>query len=211
MKLCPKCGVEKKLTEFGKQTRRKDGLRHVCKICNNIEACRWGKENPEKAAAGAKRWAAANPERRKEITDTWLRENEHRNKTVKQKYYDAHRAELVASATQWRKENRERRNTYVRKYSKQPAHRAYAYAYWNARRAAKMDATPSWLTNIQHAQMQEFYDIAIALTTQTGSVYHVDHVHPLKGENFRGLHVPWNLQVLTAFDNVSKGNRLVGG
>ena len=41
-----------------------------------------------------------------------------------------------------------------------------------------------------------------------GVEYQVDHIHPINGVEFTGLHVPWNLQVITKSENLSKGNKL---
>jgi transposase len=75
------------------------------------------------------------------------------------------------------------------------------------RRAAKLSATPSWLSNTQLEEIQTYYTLAKELEVKTGIKYHVDHIVPLQGENVCGLHVPWNLQVISAEDNIRKHNK----
>ena len=96
--------------------------------------------------------------------------------------------------------------TYARNYDlKNPGK---IRAFRAARKKAVRRATPSWLTAIHRAQLQEQYEIALAVTTQTGIAHEVDHVYPLQGRTSCGLHVPWNLQVIPAKDNNAKRNSL---
>ena len=63
---------------------------------------------------------------------------------------------------------------------------------------------PPWLTDEHLDAMQWFYDEARRLTKETGISHIVDHICPLNGAHSCGLHVPWNLQVLTDAANKRK-------
>jgi len=75
------------------------------------------------------------------------------------------------------------------------------------RHSAKLKRTPNWLTIDQMSEIEDFYTAAKLFQMYTGESYHVDHIIPLQGKTVSGLHVPWNLQVLPAKQNISKGNR----
>ena len=74
------------------------------------------------------------------------------------------------------------------------------------RRAIKLSAKPKWLTGDDLFAIKQFYYLAKLLESLTNLKYHVDHIVPLQGENVCGLHVPWNLQIITAQENLSKSN-----
>lgn len=72
-----------------------------------------------------------------------------------------------------------------------------------ARRWIKQ-ATPSWLTSEQKAAIHAIYMDAAA---REGD-WQVDHMVPIRGKDVCGLHVPWNLRVISGDENRKKGNRL---
>ncbi len=112
----------------------------------------------------------------------------------------------------WRKRKKldlewvEERKSEKRKQAKRLSH------LWRAngalRRASKRNATPPWLTKEHLEEIKLLYKKAKLMSMESGETYHVDHIHPLAGKNFCGLHVPWNLCVISGTDNLSKGNRL---
>lgn len=75
----------------------------------------------------------------------------------------------------------------------------------NAKRRAK-DAAPKWLTEEHHAHILWFYERARMMNLLFGAGFVVDHIIPLKHKDVCGLHVPWNMQLLTKADNQKKGN-----
>jgi 5-methylcytosine-specific restriction endonuclease McrA len=76
------------------------------------------------------------------------------------------------------------------------------------RRRKHRQATPPWLTRKQKTEIRQIYQIAITMTKTTGEQYVVDHIVPLRSEVVCGLHVPWNLRVITQGENLRKSNRL---
>ena len=103
-----------------------------------------------------------------------------------------------------RERNREKARKTTREW--QIANPGKVNTYFAKRRATKLRATPTWLTKENHLQIEGFYLLAKEMEKQFGEKYEVDHIVPLKGKVVSGLHVPWNLQILSKSENCSKNN-----
>ena len=176
--------------------------------------------NKEKARAYNKAYNEANKEKKK-AHDKAYRE---RNKEKIKAYREANKEKLKAynKAWQevnkeyfkthnkaWNEANKEKRKEYMKAYRgvHAKANPGMKTANETKRRASKLNRTPSWLTKEDFAKMKDMYRIAKRRSEVEGIQYHVDHIIPLRGKNVSGLHVPNNLQILRARDNLSKGNR----
>lgn len=102
------------------------------------------------------------------------------------------------------------RRAHNREYDKTPERRTHNLALNAQRRATKLDATPPWLTDEHRAIIRAIYAEAARLTKATGIPHHVDYIVPLNHPDVCGLHIPANLQVLTAPENCSKNNAFDG-
>ena len=118
--------------------------------------------------------------------------------------YALNRRTILARCKVYYTANREKATSRARKYRAANPERGRAtrnaYAAW--RRAAKRKATPAW---VDHRELEAIYKEASA------SGLTVDHIIPLKHEKVCGLHVPWNLQLLTASENCRKHNNFLCG
>ena len=76
-------------------------------------------------------------------------------------------------------------------------------------RADLLGATPEWLSEKAHEKIKEIQAKSKTIQNDTGIKQEVDHIFPLNGKNSCGLHVPWNLKVITLKENRKKGNNLL--
>lgn len=149
---------------------------------------------------------------------SWCKECESaRNRLKTQKYRDTR----LAKAKQWRDENKDKQNAATKAWRESNPERTAAMyrdwaernrdkvnAKWMQREASKKHRTPAWLTADELWMIEQAYDIAAKRKQMFGFDWHVDHIVPLQGKTASGLHVPWNLQVITAKENRMKSNKL---
>lgn len=126
-------------------------------------------------------------------------------RTTKRHYCVQCRDEI---AKLWQKNNPQRHRQFVNnhKIKNRVKLNIYHNIQANKRRAAKLQRTPKWLTDGDLFEIECIYTYAAALN-KVGLVYHVDHIIPLQGKIVSGLHVPENLRVIPARENISKRNK----
>jgi 5-methylcytosine-specific restriction endonuclease McrA len=123
---------------------------------------------------------------------------------AKQAYYARNREAVIARA---QARPLEEKRGYQKTWK--DANQVWVRADTKARRRKHRDATPPWLTRKQKSEIRQLYQIAITMTKTTGERYVVDHIVPLRSDEVCGLHVPWNLRVITQEENLAKSNKLV--
>jgi 5-methylcytosine-specific restriction endonuclease McrA len=138
----------------------------------------------------------------------WFSENRETANAFSREYGRLHRDELVAKQRERRESDPDFSaylDAYRKEYYRNNKHKFIAH---NALREDRIrQATPPWLTKEQKMEMELVYRDAAELTLLTGVRHEVDHIQPIKGRKSSGLHVPWNLQVLTWRENNRKRNK----
>jgi 5-methylcytosine-specific restriction endonuclease McrA len=144
--------------------------------------------------------------------EDWALDNERRKtkpkteaaKSAGKRYYERNREIVIARAAA-RPPEEKRRNRAEYKDRNIDVVRADT----SVRKRRHREATPKWLTVEQKMSMRQLYVQARKLTELTKERYVVDHIVPLRSHEVCGLHVPWNLRVITQEENLKKSNKLV--
>jgi 5-methylcytosine-specific restriction endonuclease McrA len=146
------------------------------------------------------------------MKEDWAIDNEKRKEKPKseaakaagKRYYEKNREVVIARAAA--RPAQEVRQYKDRHKEKNPE---YYKALTSVRKRRHRNATPSWITKEQKLQIRQMYLQAQKLTKMTGERYVVDHIIPLINDSVCGLHVPWNLRVMTQEKNLRKSNKLL--
>lgn len=146
------------------------------------------------------------------VKEDWKIDNEKRkekpkseaSKAAGRRYYERNKEAVKARANARPKHEV---TSYKKKYKEENPELYKALA--SVRKRRHRAATPPWVTAEQKLIMRKLYLQAMDLTKITGERYVVDHIVPLISPEVCGLHVPWNLRVITQEENLKKSNKLL--
>ena len=205
-KTCTKCKLEKQFEFFSKCKGGRFGLKSECKDCSSLRFKKFYQENRDLMIQKTHTFRENNPDYSKNYYKKYYSENklaiirkslialkslsaEKRSAKYK-KYYLRNKSKVNSSNKSWRMKNIDKINFYS-----------------SIRRSRKKLATPKWLTVKDLEDIHSYYLLASELNKVSDVKFVVDHIVPLSNDNVCGLHVPWNLQLLTNSENCSKNNK----
>lgn len=191
MKVCVVCEATKSLSEFYKRKDSPDGYRNDCKECRKGTSSKNHYANHER---NKEQKRLAHAEKVAENPNFYVEQyakTKDKSLAYSKASYEKFAEDRKAKQRLWSKTNRGTANALAKKY-----------------KLKKANATPKWLTESQLLHIKCKYQLAAMLNIHGVEKWHVDHIVPIRGQDVCGLHVPWNLRVIPAKENMTKGNKL---
>jgi hypothetical protein len=180
MKKCSKCLKEKGLDCFYKRKHLKNSYYGDCILCRNLN-------DKQKY----------NSEEKKLENSKYYKENKEKCNTASRNYQLKNKEILKEKAKLYVEKNREK--IMIQKSSQAIE-----------RRTQKITAGAKWLDKDLLKDILYKVQEIRNLNKLGKEKYHLDHIIPLKHDLVCGLHVPWNLQILTQYENCYKSNKFDG-
>jgi len=200
-KVCTTCGVEKCVGEFFKHKLCKYGVRAECKCCASEQAKADYQANKDVVLEQRKVYYEANKDVVLERNKVYKQTNKEAIAKQAKAYKQANKEAIAERMKVYQQANREAIAERMKVYQQANPHIVNANSA--KRKASKLQATPAWA---DLEAIKGMYELA-TLFNRTGMNLHVDHIVPLISNRVCGLHCEANLQLLSASDNISKGNR----
>ena len=210
---CSNCATFKSRNQFRKASNRKTGHQDWCNECKEI----YTDENFEIIQEYKIQYHLDHRDEHLEYAKNYYFEHKEYFDQLQKEYYLVHREERLEYAKNYYQDNKDyfielQKEYYLENtdYIKQRQREYYGehkdeYIFRAAkRRALILHATPKW---VDFDKIKEIYEEADRLQKLDGIPRHVDHIIPLQGKYASGLHVHYNLQILTAQENQKKSNK----
>ena len=153
------------------------------------------------------KYAEANKQQIADYKRFWNEKNKERIREKFKNRPDSARERKAKYDKEYNMVNAERIRENKRKYAIRLETRALKNEANRRRRMYLKQATPNWMDEFDELFIKEIYHLASLRSEILGIKHHVDHIIPLKGKTVCGLHVPLNLRILTAEDNIRKNNK----
>jgi len=195
-KTCLACDTAKPTNDFAKNKAKGDGLQYRCKACCAV----YRAENKEKVQAQKKEHYYKNKERLLAEKRSSYQEKAGTKRMYQRLYFAKNRETVLAKNKLFHENNPDYYAEFRKRFP------AKVNAKEVRRKTAKIQRTPSWLSEEDFWVIEQAYELAAIRTKMFGFSWHVDHIIPLRGRTVSGFHGPNNLQVIPWRDNVLKSN-----
>lgn len=130
------------------------------------------------------------------------KENPQHYRNLRIQYSSRNRDVLLQRQRENRAKNPDKQREYRVKY-REKHNKSLA-----KRRAAKLQAIPSWFSEFDEFAFNQAYELAAERKQETGIEWHVDHMIPLRARKCCGLHCADNIQVIPSVMNLEKNNKM---
>ena len=225
--ICSKCLLEKKIENFAKRKDSPDGYRKQCRECRKGVIKQYRKNNKKKLYTYSKIYYEENKEKIDKYKKEYNTTNKEKMEKVRKKYVKNNKEKLSLRRNEYYKRNKVQHNNASKLYYKENKNKMcqinklwYESNKERAKELHKLNYIENKTDYIARTAKRRAIKIKATLNgydSEIKEIYtncpegcHIDHIIPLNNPIVCGLHVPWNLQYLTAEENLSKSNSFDG-